>query len=197
MHVSQGFLTLGNSNWTICSLLNWFCHIKFPLFYPAPMINHFLLPWRPVAEKGNHPKVNETQGFLILGHSNWTICSLVIWFCHITFPPFYPAPHNKPFLITPTEKGLKMGKRKSPKSEWDTGVSDLGPFKLNHLQPVKLILFQKKSNLFTMPPIINDIFIMGRQEGGRQQGQTMGKGNSSKLVNSNGWSIQTGKSATF
>ena len=27
--------------------------------------------------KGNHPKVNEKQGFLYLGHSNWTICSLL------------------------------------------------------------------------------------------------------------------------
>ena len=27
--------------------------------------------------KGNHPKVNEIQGFLYLGHSNWTICSLL------------------------------------------------------------------------------------------------------------------------
>ena len=36
-----------------------------------------------------------------------------------------------------------MGKRESPKSEWDTGVSVLGAFKLDHLQPVKLILSQK------------------------------------------------------
>ena len=27
--------------------------------------------------KGIPPKVNETQGFLTLGHSNWTICSLI------------------------------------------------------------------------------------------------------------------------
>ena len=37
-------------------------------------------------------------------------------------------------------------KRESPKSEWDTGVSDLGAFKLDHLQPVKLFLFQNISN---------------------------------------------------
>ena len=36
-----------------------------------------------------------------------------------------------------------MGKRESPKSEIDTGVSVLGAFKLNLLQHVKLILFQK------------------------------------------------------
>ena len=38
-----------------------------------------------------------------------------------------------------------MGKRESPKSERDTRVSDLGTFKLDNLQPVKLILFPKIS----------------------------------------------------
>ena len=28
-------------------------------------------------KKKIHLKVNETQGFLYLGHSNWTICSLL------------------------------------------------------------------------------------------------------------------------
>ena len=31
--------------------------------------------WR--MRKGIHSKVNETQGFQYLGHSNWTICSLL------------------------------------------------------------------------------------------------------------------------
>ena len=44
-----------------------------------------------------------------------------------------------------------MGKRDSPKSECDTGVSDLGAFKLDHLQPVKLILFK---NISTFLPFI-------------------------------------------
>ena len=38
--------------------------------------------------KGIHSKLNETQGFLYLGHSNLTICSLLSWFCSINFPPF-------------------------------------------------------------------------------------------------------------
>ena len=38
-----------------------------------------------------------------------------------------------------------MGKRESSKSERDTGVSVLGAFKLDHLQPVELILSQNFS----------------------------------------------------
>ena len=62
--------------------------------------------------------------------------------------PFYPASHNKPFLITP-ERGRKAEnwKRELPKSEWETGVSDPCAFKLHHLQPVKQIMLQK---LFTI-----------------------------------------------
>ena len=48
-----------------------------------------------------------------------------------------------------------MGKRESPKSEWDSVVSDLVAFKLDHLQPVMLILFQ---NISTFLP-----FILGGQ----------------------------------
>ena len=46
------------------------------------------------------------------------------------------------------EQGLKMGKRESPRSKWDTGISDLGAFKLDHFQPIKLILFKKMFRLF-------------------------------------------------
>ena len=70
--------------------------------------------------KGNHPKVNETEGFLTLEHSNWTICSLLIWFCSKEFPPFYQASHNNPFLIIPERgskeaAGAENGKVNSPK----------------------------------------------------------------------------------
>ena len=32
--------------------------------------------------------VDETQGFMYLGHSNWPISSLLSWFCSKIFPPF-------------------------------------------------------------------------------------------------------------
>ena len=53
-----------------------------------------------------------------------------------------------------------MGKRESPKSERDTRVSDLGRFKLDNLQPVKLILFK---NIYTLP--IVPIFQMKYEKG--------------------------------
>ena len=143
MNETQGFLTLGHSNWTICNLLNWFCSRIFPAFTQPPIINHFFLPQREEGMKmgkRNSPKVNEIQGFLTLGHSNWTICRLLSWFCSNFSPPFYPAS-----LITiyyPRGGRVENGKRELFKSEWDTEVSDLGAFKLDHLQAVKLILFQ-------------------------------------------------------
>ena len=54
-------------------------------------------------EKGIPPKVNETQGFLTLGRSNWTICSLFSWFCSMKFSTFYPSYWGVQFLITPEE----------------------------------------------------------------------------------------------
>ena len=58
--------------------------------------------------KRNHPKVNETQGFLILEHSNWTICSLLGWFSSKIVSPFYRSYWEVQFLITP-ERGSKEG----------------------------------------------------------------------------------------
>ena len=58
--------------------------------------------------KWNHSKVNETQEFLTLGHSNWTNCFLLDCFVPQISPPFYPDPHNKPFLYT-AEAGKKEG----------------------------------------------------------------------------------------
>ena len=46
----------------------------------------------------------------------------------------------------------KMIWNKSPKSEWDTGVPVLGAFKLDHLQPVKQILFKNVSTFLPRLP---------------------------------------------
>ena len=105
-------------------------------------------------ERGNHhPKVNGTQGFLSLGHSNWTICRLLSWFCSNNFPLSWPLYWGSHFIFPQREEErkqqrLEMGKRESPKSEWDTWVSVPVAFKLDHLQPVKLIFFHH----FFVPP---------------------------------------------
>ena len=83
LNETQVFLTLGYSNWTICSLFNRFCPKIVILFTQPPIINHFLLPQREERRKeqglkigkGNSPKLNDMQGFLTLGYSNWTICN--------------------------------------------------------------------------------------------------------------------------
>ena len=41
---TNGFMTLGHSNWTICSLLSWFCPNKFQTFYHSYCKVQFLLP---------------------------------------------------------------------------------------------------------------------------------------------------------
>ena len=169
MDETRGFLYLGHSNWTICSLSSWFCPKIFPSSWALYWGSHFLLPQRaenekkgftqkwmrhrgfctlgiqtgPFAacwagfvpnfsnylifilgspfritpergkwEKGIHPKTDETQGFLYLGHSNWTICSQLTWFCPKIFPSSWLLywGSGAPFLITPEsckwEKGI-------------------------------------------------------------------------------------------
>ena len=48
--------------------------------------------------KGKSSKVDDIKGFVNLGHSSWTICSLSSKFCSKILPPFYNASHNKQFL---------------------------------------------------------------------------------------------------
>ena len=74
-------------------------------------------------EKGNFstPKLDETEGFLCLGHSNWTICRLLSHFCCQTFTissfSYWKANSYYP-------RGLIMEKWNfpNPKTEWDRGV---------------------------------------------------------------------------
>ena len=76
-----------------------------------------------------------------------------------------------------------MGKRESPKNRRDTGVSVLWAFKLDHLQPATLI-FSQNISIF-LPFILGapiSYYCRERKEGrGRPQGQNMGKGNHSKM----------------
>merc|ERR1712024_144441 len=57
---------------------------KFYNFFTFILGGQFLLPQRANNGKsGTHPtlKLDETEGFGCLGHSNWTICSLLSHFC--------------------------------------------------------------------------------------------------------------------
>ena len=89
MNETQGFLYLWHSNWTICSLLSWFCFKIFPTSWSSLWgVQLLITPERDGLEmrKGIHSKMNETKRFLYSGHSNWTICSPLSWFCFIRFP---------------------------------------------------------------------------------------------------------------
>ena len=57
--------------------------------------------------KGNSPKVNETQGLLTLGQSNWTICSLLNRFCSKIFPIFTLPPIINQFSLLQRQGGRK------------------------------------------------------------------------------------------
>ena len=132
---TKGFQYLGHSNWTVCHLISWFCPKTFPPFYPASHNKPLLItPKRGRRENGkvNSWKVNETLGFQYLGHSNWTIFSLLSWFCPKNVPLFYPASHNEPFLITPERGRKENGKREFLKSQWVVAVP--GVFKVDDLQ---------------------------------------------------------------
>ena len=94
--------------------------------------------------------MDDTEGFGCLGHSNWTICSLLSHICSPNFPTFSLSYWRRPILITPERGRLKMGKGgkgNSPKMD-ETGVLVPRAFKLDHLQPVKPILFPKFSNFY-------------------------------------------------
>ena len=97
--------------------------------------------------------MDETHVFLYFGHSNWTIWSLLRWFCHPNFPSSWSLYWEVQFLITPDFQRVEMRERDSPKNGWDTGVSVHGAFKLDHLKPVELILSPKFSSIL--------IFILG------------------------------------
>ena len=136
--------------------------------------------------KGIHSKVKETPGFWYLGHSNCTICSLLSWFCSQIFPPSWSLYWGVQFLISP-ERGARNEKGDSLENECNTGVLVPGAFKLDHFQPVELILFQNYSIFLT--------FILGgqisyysreRKKGGRR-GWKWEKGNHPKVNEKQGF----------
>ena len=96
---TQGFQYLGHSNWSIFCLLSWFLSKMFPTFDIDIVGPHFLLPQREETGKGNQPKVDETQGFQHLGHSNQTNCSQLNSFCPKFSPPLSPSREHIVFYI--------------------------------------------------------------------------------------------------
>ena len=99
---------------------------------------------------GIHPtsKLDETEIFQCLGHSDWTICSPISHFCSKKFPTFSLS-YWEANSYYPREPIMGKGNSSNPKSGWDKGVSVPWAFKLDHLHPIKPLLFWKFSIFFT------------------------------------------------
>ena len=98
---TEGVQCLGHSNWTICIPLSPFCSGNYSSFSPSYWEANSYYPGGPIMGKGIHPtpKVNETEGFQCLGHSNWTICIPLNPFCSGNFPSFSPSYWGGQFLL--------------------------------------------------------------------------------------------------
>ena len=190
----RGFWPWGIQTGSLAACWTDFAKKLFYLFAQPPIITQFFIVQREEGRKeqgmeigkGNSPKVDGTQGFLTLGHSNWIIGSLLNWFCQEIILPFCPASHNNPILYS-AERGRKEGagdgnwKRELPKSGWHTGVSDLGAFKLDHWQPVDLILSRNYSAFLpSLPWQPNSLYCRERKEGA-------GAGNWKRELPKSGW----------
>ena len=105
---------------------------------------------------GIHPtlKLDETEGFGCLGHSNWTICSPMSPFSSKRFSTFSLS-YWEANSYYPRGPIMEKGNSCNFKIGWDRGLSVPGAFKLDHLQPFEPILSQKIFNFFT--------FILGGQ----------------------------------
>ena len=88
-------MTLGCSNWTICSPQNLFYTNKFPLFNRP----HAAFPFSCIQRKGHltvDPKSEWEKVCMTLGHSNWTIWSQLNLILENKFPLF-----NRPHAAFP------------------------------------------------------------------------------------------------
>ena len=87
-----------------------------------------------------------TQGFQCLGHSKWTICSLLSKFCPENFPTLNFYTGECQFLITPEAENEKKGIHPNKDETQGSHFSVPGTYKLDKLQTVKQILFGNFSN---------------------------------------------------
>ena len=92
--------------------------------------------------------MDDTEGFQCLGHSNWTICSPLSYFCFQVFTTFSPS-HWEANSYYPRGPIMGKGKSHNPKTEWDSGFWVLGAFILDHLHHFKPIYSWTFLNFFT------------------------------------------------
>ena len=139
---------------------------------------------------GNHPtqELNESGNFECLGHSNWTICSPLSPSCGRIFPTF-PLSYWEANSYYP--RGLIMGNGESPNSrvEWEWQLWVTGAFKLDHLQPMKIIFCKNFSNFSTF--ILGGQFLLPQRANNGEWGIIQLK-NWMRVATLGDWGIQTG-----
>ena len=97
--------------------------------------------------KWNSLNLSVRGGFQCLGHSNWTICSLLSQFCPLNFPTFSLS-YWRANSYYPTERKAENGKMEFSNYGWDTRVSVPGAFKLDHLQLFKANFVLNSTQLY-------------------------------------------------
>ena len=144
---------------------------------------------------GNHPtpELNESGNFECLGHSSWTICSPLGPSCSRNIPPFSPLYWEANSYYP---RGLIMGNGESPNSriEWEWHFSVPGAFKLDHLQPIKELLFPYFSNFSTF--ILGGQFLLSQRANIGTWRITQLK-NWMRVATLSAWGIQTGPFAAL
>ena len=138
----RGFSPWGIQTGTVAVHWAHFVPNDFQLFHFHAGRPILITPEGQFLEKGNPPtpKVNETEGFQCVGHSNWTICIPLSPFCSKTFQSFSLS-YWEANSYYPRGPIMGEGISSNLKSEWDRGISVPGAFKLDHLHPIKHLLF--------------------------------------------------------
>ena len=138
--------------------------------------------------KGKSTEMDERHGCGCLGHSNWTICSLLSQFCSVNFPTFSLL-YWEASSYYPREGQAENGKMEISQPVWDTVFSVPGAFKLDHLQQIKPILFPKFSNFFTFI-LGGQLLLPYREEGWKWEYGILPTRARHKVFSA--WGIQTG-----
>ena len=136
--------------------------------------------------------MDDSEGFQCLGHSNWTTCSLLSHSYSPNFPTFAPSYWEANFYYP---RGPIMGKGNSPNSRngCHRGFSVPGAFKLDHLQPLKPILFLKFSN-FSLLLLGVQFLLPQRANNGKGEFSQLQKWMSQRAFSA--WGIPTGPFAS-
>ena len=99
------FLFLGHLKWTIFTLLRQFCFLIFPMFAPSYWRPILITPESGRLKIGKWDSHNLNVRVVFLGHSNWTICTLLTQIVRLGFQPVEPILSLSELNFTFSQKG--------------------------------------------------------------------------------------------